>query len=449
MEKRSERMTLQNRSITELGSELRAGQLSVEQLVELFLSQIEHHDGQIHAWAAVDADGALEQARRLDGELRNSQDRGPLHGIPIGIKDIIDVAGLPTRAGSPLRDDHVAQHDARVVLRLRKAGAVILGKTVTCEFACFDPSPTRNPWNVAHTPGGSSSGSAAAVSMQMCVAALGSQTGGSITRPASYCGIAGLKSTHDVVPTHGVLPVSQRLDHVGVFARSVGDLHVVFEKIASLREPTSRVPVGFESTEPPSIFLIEEFFLEQAESNVLRATNAALERIGAVLAKNATPLPDSFQSVHEMLRRIMAFDLAQYHREQFAESRERFGPNVASLIEEGLAVSQREYEQAVDHQHLFQQEIESIFKQDQIAITPATNTTAPPNRDTTGNPLFNSPWSYAGLPTVCIPCGVDDAGMPCGLQLIGPRNSELKLLAAAAWCETKLGSIGSPPALED
>src|SRR5262245_19352757 len=212
------------RSILDAATQMHERQLTTRQLVDRCLARIEEREDQLHAWVLVDAGGARAAADKLGEELARGVCRGPLHGIPIGVKDIIDVEGWPTRAGSPLREGHIARQDATVVARLRAAGAVLLGKTVTTEFACFDPPPTVNPWNHACTPGGSSSGSAAALATQMCLGALGSQTGGSITRPAAYCGVAGCKPTFGRVSRAGVVPISHHLDHVGPMGRRVSDL---------------------------------------------------------------------------------------------------------------------------------------------------------------------------------------------------------------------------------
>ncbi len=218
-------------TIVEAAWALRQGAIRPLDLVESCLEQIQRYDRQVQAWVLVDESGARQAAVSAQQELEHGLDRGPLHGIPVGIKDIFDVAGWPTKAGSPLREGHRAHQDAPLVAALRQAGAILLGKTVTVEFACFDPSPTRNPWSprLSHTPGGSSSGSAAAVAIGMCLGALGTQTGGSLVRPAAYCGIATLKPTFGQLPLDGVVPVSWHLDHAGPMARCVEDLWLMYQ----------------------------------------------------------------------------------------------------------------------------------------------------------------------------------------------------------------------------
>jgi len=223
-------------TIQEAAGALRRGEISPLELVEGCLERIRRYDRQVQAWVLVVEAAARQAAQTAYQELQQGLDRGPLHGIPVGIKDIFDVAGWPTKAGSPLREGHRAEQDAPLVAALRRAGAILLGKTVTVEFACFDPSPTRNPWSptLSHTPGGSSSGSAAAVAMGMCLGALGTQTGGSLVRPAAYCGIATLKPTFGQLPLEGVVPVSRHLDHAGPMALCVEDLWLMYQVLRAV-----------------------------------------------------------------------------------------------------------------------------------------------------------------------------------------------------------------------
>ena len=385
-------------------------------------------------------------ARRLDEELKQGRCRGPLHGVPIGIKDIIDVAGWPTKAASPLRENHLADRDAPIVARLRNAGAIILGKTVTTQFASFDPPPTRNPWNLDHTPGGSSSGSAAAVACGMCLAAIGTQTGGSITRPAAYCGIAACKPTWGRVSTTGIVPFSFHLDSPGPMARCVRDLAIVLQTIAGYdpNDPVSQnAPIEdpFFATfdRPPTIGVLEEYFFETADEGVRKAVQEAVEHLRAAGMQTETvALPASFAAAHSGQRLVMAVDAAAYHRDNFPSRREQYAPNFCSVLDEGRAASAVEYSAALERQLRFRRDIRKTLEGFDALLTPATDTTAP-GPETTGNPRFNMPWSYSGHPTVSIPCGLGGNGLPVGLQFIGRWLDEPRLLAAAAWCERVLG----------
>lgn len=444
-------------TILDASHQLRDYRASSIDLVEQCLEAIEKYEPTVKAWVVVDADAAREEAAARDREFKNGQIRGPLHGIPIGIKDIVDVQGLPTLAGSPLRENVAAEHDATVVARLREAGAVILGKTATTQWASFDPPPTLNPWNLNHTPGGSSSGSAAAVALGMCVAAIGSQTGGSISRPASYCGVAGCKPTHGLVSTTGVVPLSFHLDHIGPIARCSYDLAVLLQAIAggdpldpwsAQREVSDFAGLidtaQIDRASPPRLGVLGGFFDEYADAEVRSATQQAVEKLrsaGAELVE--VSLPSSFEAFLENHRIVMAVEAAEYHRERFPAKREKFGPEIAQLLSEGCAAEARDYAAALAHQQLFRHELQGLLKPYDALIC-STTTSPAPTIETTGDPRFNSPWSYSGLPTVSLPCGLSSDGLPLGIQLVGPAWDEAQLLAVAAWCEAKIGFDRSP-----
>jgi aspartyl-tRNA(Asn)/glutamyl-tRNA(Gln) amidotransferase subunit A len=442
---------------------IRAGELTPVDLVQQCLANIDRHEESVHAWTLVDRQGALQEAERLTrmvagGEIPTS----PLFGIPIGVKDIIDVAGLPTRCGSPLRGSVPAAKDAPVVAALREAGAILLGKTVTTQFASFDPSPTRNPWNLEHTPGGSSSGSAAAVALEMCFAALGTQTGGSITRPASYCGVAGFKPPWGEVSMEGIEPLSYHLDHVGPIARRVSDLYSVWQQLAARASGGVDASVTRPWAEHDleywldcygvyrTLFVVDAPLLSQADPLVTKATTAALDRLRSSFEVRTLALPSSMQRVLEWHLRIMAVEAAEHHRSQFAERPEAFAPNITRLIEQGLRESAVDYAEAIRMQNQVRNELALLLhlQGDLLGclVMPATTTPAP-DLSTTGNPAFNSPWSFLGIPTVTIPCGLADNGLPCGLQFIAFTSPQV--FAMAGMCERILHHYLRPPRLEN
>jgi aspartyl-tRNA(Asn)/glutamyl-tRNA(Gln) amidotransferase subunit A len=433
------------------------------ELVEHCLARIEQFEPRVRAWVAVDAAGARREALRLETLLEQGSPLSPLHGIPLGIKDIIDVAGWPTKCGSSLRETHIAERDATVVARLRRAGAIILGKTVTTQFACFDPAITRNPWNMQHTPGGSSSGSAAAVALEMCVAAIGTQTGGSIIRPASFCGISGFKPSYGAIDMRGIVPLSHHLDHVGPLGRSVGDLHAIWKCLAD-RVPESTVEflqVGHLEQEfeqwldsyalTLALRVAQSPLLERTEPDVRSTTEAALGRLQSSLQLLPLTLPASLLEVPAQHRRIMAVEAAAHHRAAFAQNSSAFEPHITALIEEGLATSAVDYADALQHQRRFRQEMAECLTSSgaeplSCFVMPAT-VTAAPGLDTTGDPTFNSPWSYAGLPAITIPCGLTPRGMPCGMQFVGAVAGQVFALAGLA--ERVLQLRQRPPLLEE
>jgi Asp-tRNA(Asn)/Glu-tRNA(Gln) amidotransferase A subunit family amidase len=443
-------------SIVELAAAIRRGELRAVDVLDECLARIDELDRLIHAWVHVDIEGAHRAAAEIDSRALRDDPR-PLLGVPIGIKDIIDVAGLPTLVGSVLRTGHVAERDATVVAKLRAAGAVIIGKTVTTEWACFDAPPTRNPWSRSHSPGGSSSGSAAAVAARMCHAAIGTQTGGSILRPAAYCGIAGLKPTLGRVSRTGVLPVSENLDHVGPMAKSVIGLAHMLQAIAGYdeRDPYSVDEDGKDFTSelarerPPRVGLIEEFYTLNSSEEISEATETALEKLRAAGAQVVSiVLPESFAEVIEMHARVMAAEISDVHKQAYAENPEAFGPSVRTLIESGLAMSQDEYRQALDRRDAFAMEMAAAFGDVDVLLTPTTDTTAPDDLGTTGRSLFQAPWSFAGLPAATIPCGLAKDGLPAGVQLIAREFEEARLLGAAAWCERVFDFRAMPPLVD-
>lgn len=440
-------------TIAEAGPQIRDGRLTPLDLVERCLNQIDKHESRIQAWVSVDVESARQTARELGEEISRGNCRGPLHGIPVGIKDIVDVAGWPTKAGSPLRENHVAGADAPLVATLRQAGAIILGKTVTVEFACFDPPPTRNPWDLElkHTPGGSSSGSAAALALGMCLGAIGTQTGGSLVRPGSYCGIATCKPTFGRVSRDAVVPVSLHLDHAGPMARCVADLAILLKHLprANDFQPAAAVRPERPTSEllPPRLGLVEEVFLEEADASIRQTTEDALARLrdaGAVI--EPIGLPDGFRKILPMHGRIMAADAAAYHREQFLAHRDAYGPMITDLLDEGLAMSAVDYASALAHQMQWRARIGSIFENTDALIMPATDTTAPATLATTGDKRFQAPWSYLGVPVVSIPCALAPDGMPAAVQLVGAYHRDVDLLHVAQWCESKIDFNELPPA---
>lgn len=435
-------MAVQLLSVTEAAAQMRAGGISSRELVEQCLARIDRYEHDVRAWVLVDAAGARRAAEMMDDESARGQWRGPLHGIPLGIKDLIDVAGFPTQAGSPLRADHRATADAPLVAALRQSGAIILGKTVTVEFACFDPSPTRNPWNLRHTPGGSSSGSAAAVAMGMCPAAMGTQTGGSLVRPSSYCGVATCKPTFGLIDTEGVVPVSEHLDHPGPIARTVDDLELL------LRCLVPSLPKSPEQTRPPRLGLVDGFFMERADGVVRAATEAAVARLaehGAAVER--VRLAVDFEKILDLHWRIMAVDAAAYHRASFAAHRQGYGPMITRLLDEGLATAAVDYAAALARQRHLRRAVGQWFEGFDVLLAPSTDTTAPPRLDTTGARTFQSPWSYAGVPVVSIPCGLGTDGMPAAVQLVGRPHDDARLLQVARWCQQAIDFRQSPPSL--
>lgn len=441
--------------VAEIADLVRRRQVSPVEVVEACLQRSETLDPTLQAWATLDRQGALQAARSCEQALQRGQDGGLLCGVPVGLKDIFYTAGLRTAAGSRVYADFVPTYDATAVVRLREAGAISLGKTVTTEFATADPSPTRNPWNPAHTPGGSSSGSAVAVAARLLPAALGSQTGGSTLRPAAYNGIVGLKPTYGRISRYGVIPVSWCLDHVGILVRSVEDAALVLQAVAGhdVHDPGSLqqsvgdyVEAVRQADGPPRIGVAQQYFLDGAEAETRQQTEQVAERFAAAGASVCeVALPPSFATVPAAHRTIMRVEAAAFHADLFATRRDQYGAKLRQTIETGLVVPGVEYLRAQRLRRLFQAELPSLFGGVDVLLTPATPAPAPPDLTTTGDPRFQSPWTYAGVPTIALPSGRSQDGLPLGVQLVAPAGQEERLLQAARWCEATLDVTLMPP----
>jgi aspartyl-tRNA(Asn)/glutamyl-tRNA(Gln) amidotransferase subunit A len=426
---------------TQIVAALRSGELSASEVVEACLDRIGRLDPSLRAWVAVDADGARATALSLDRDARQGRWRGPLHGVPVGVKDICDVAGLVTTSGAPPFAHRRPDRDAVCVARLRAAGAVIVGKTATTPFAYADPAPTRNPWKLDHSPGGSSSGSAAAVAARMVPLALGTQTIGSTLRPASYCGIVGFKGTYGAVSLDGVTPLSWSLDHLGIFARSVDDARAAFAVLAE----SPPAPPGEDPT-PPHLGLPRAFVQAVSDPGVVRhlvEAAEALARAGAQVEEVA--LPPSSQEIEPAGRRVLAVEAAAYHRAWFAQYASQYPPRIRDLVEIGLAVRGVEYVDAERTRQRFRQEMLPVLDRYDALLLPAASTPAPPlSAGTTGDPVVNAPWSFAGFPAIAVPSGLLAGGLPVAIQLVAAPHVDGRLLAVARWCEGVLGFAASP-----
>ncbi len=441
--------------VTEMADLVRRREVSPVAIVDDCLARIDALEPTLHAWVSIYHQQARAAAQRCEQALQRGETVGPLAGVPVGLKDIIYTAGQRTTAGSRVYANFVPTYDATVTTRLQQAGAIVLGKTVTTEFATADPSPTRNPWNTSHTPGGSSSGSAASVAARMLPAALGTQTGGSTLRPASYCGIVGLKPTYGRISRYGVIPVSWCLDHVGILVRSVEDAALVLQAIAgqdahdpsSLAHPVGDYRQAVQQVEtPPRLGVLHDFFRDHADAETQQHLQATVERLAQAGAEvREVALPPSYATVLAAQRLLMKVEAASLHAEMFKAQREQYGPRLRETIEMGLVISSVDYLRVQRVRRWFQQEIPQMFTDVDILVTPSTPAPAPRDLNTTGDARFQAPWSHGGVPTITLPTGLSQGGMPLGIQLIAPALAEERLLRAARWCERTLNVTLAPP----
>ena len=434
-------------SAAEAARLVRDGIVSSEQLVQACLQQIEKREPDVQAWTFLDPEYALAQARAADELRLTGQPVGELHGVPVGLKDIIDTADMPTENGSVLHAGRTPSRDAAVVTLLRGAGAIIMGKTVTTEFATRHPGKTRNPHNAAHTPGGSSSGSAAAVAAGMVPLALGSQTTGSTIRPASYCGVYGMKPTHGLVPRHGMFQLSRSLDHVGLFARSIDDLALLLEQLVRYDErdpdtrPHARVHYRAVAAEepplPPMFAFVKAPRWEQVEPDAKEAFGELVERLGNRIEEvELVSTSDETLRWHEM---VSGPEVAMNLRREWETGRNKLSAALQSRIERGRAVSGLDYLQAQARVPQLNASFTELFEQRYDAIvTPAAFGTAPKGIESTGDPAYCALWTLCGMPALSVPLMAGANGLPLGVQLVGPRHGDARLLRTARWLVTEL-----------
>ena len=434
---------------------IKSGELSAVDLMKSFISRSNKFNPELQVWASMDAEVAIKKAEAAQKKIEIGKNLGPLEGIPIGVKDIFLTNGIRTSNGSPIYTDFVPQYDATSVARLVNAGAILMGKTITTEFASFDPPATRNPWNVAHTPGGSSSGSAAGVSAQIFPTALGSQTSGSVLRPASYNGIIGMKPTFGRISRYGVTAVSSSLDTVGFFVRSVRDAAIILENLSGydFRDNTSsklQVPeyqkILERTNSSPCIGVLREFFFETADAQVKENIEPLLkdfESSGAIIEDIS--ISANIETLLKAHNTVMDVELAVSRFEDFSNHPDKFGPNITTSIESGLKVSATTYLHAQEYREVFRQEMTDLSRKHDVILTPSTATAAPAGLTTTGDPSFQAPWTTSGLPAISIPSGLSKLGLPLGLQLVAAPFAEDKLLQVAKWCEDIIDLQLEPP----
>jgi aspartyl-tRNA(Asn)/glutamyl-tRNA(Gln) amidotransferase subunit A len=404
--------------------------LSSRVLVEASLARIDERDDDVRAWARVQREVSLAEADRVDRLDAQARRTLPLAGVPIGVKDIIATAGLETSAGSRILRGWVPPADAPAVRRLREAGAIVLGKTATTEFASADPAPTRNPVDLARTPGGSSAGSAAAVADGMCFAALGTQTAGSILRPATYCGVAGLKPSYDAISREGVLPLAWSLDHIGPIARTVEDLTIVFGAMGGTAE-TPRTT--------PAVVGVPDRYFDEVTDEVADGYARALEAIRQLGWRVETvPLPDAFELGLHAAEIVMLVEIAAAHEDWFAKRADEYGPKLRSIIETGRRITAASYVRAQRLRRLATVDAKRLFHDIDILVTPATPAPAPAGFATTGDPRFNFPFSALGLPAVSLPVPSSRSALPVGIQLVADHHGDAMLLAAGRQLERQL-----------
>ena len=426
---------------------LASGTVTAEAYMQACLDLIAARDADVEAWAFLDPDHAMAQARAADRQRASGAGIGALHGLPVGIKDIIDTADMPTQNGSPLFAGYQPARDAGCVAALRAAGAIIIGKTVTTELATLTPNKTRNPHNPAHTPGGSSSGSAAAVAAGMIPLALGTQTGGSVIRPGSFCGVHALKPTLGLVSRSGVTMQSNTLDTVGVYGRSLADLALITDAL-SRHDPSD--PVSYDRVRPsvsaalaggagasPIFAFVKSPAWEFAEPGAQAALAKVIGQLGGAVTEIEIPAMNPILS-HQAA--VMGAENAHFYGPLLARQPDGISPKLTERLQAGAKVLGSDYVAALQAREAIYAEVDKVLSRYSALLTLSSCGSAPKGLGSTGNAVFNGMWTLLGVPCVSLPLMLVD-GMPCGVQLIGKRRDEGRLLATARWLEERVRPV--------
>jgi len=434
------------------------GRFTAEAWTKACIARIRAYEARICAWACFDAEYALEQARAADRRVLAGTAVGPLHGVGVGLKDTIHVRGLPTGMGSPIFADHVADRSAACVEKLEAAGAFAMGKTTTCEFATQHPPPTTNPWNADFTPGGSSSGSAAAVAAGFVPAALGSQTRGSTIRPAAYCGIVGLKPSFGRISRFGMLETSTMLDQVGIFARSLDDAWLLTKVMQGpdARDPATLLRTAWHGSDeplapsgaPPRLAAVHTpawHKADRVQQALFESHCVTLRDAGARIEE--VELPQAFAAADEATRVIQATEIARNFADLYERAADRMSETFRALVERGSRTQASDYENALDVQRRLQRTLGDFLAGYDAIVTPPATGEAPRTLRSTGDASFCVIWTLCGVPSVAFPTALGPQRMPVGLQLAGAHGNDRQVLEIAAWCRRAL-PFDARPALD-
>ncbi len=432
----------------DLARAMRSGELRATAIVEAFLQRIVEREPTVKAWAWLDPEQALRAAASADALFDSGSPLAALHGLPVGVKDIIDTFDMPTEFGTPIHKGRRPAKDAVLVARLRQVGAIVLGKTVTAELAVYSPGPTRNPHDLTRTPGGSSSGSAAAVAAGMAPVALATQTNGSIIRPASYCGVVGYKPSLGLLPRTGILQQANLLDQPGIMARNVADAAFLAEAMAGRHaedalsfDPPARglTEAALTACPRPMLAFVRGPFWSRAD---LEARQAIESFVGALGDRIETvDLPVGFAAAEEALSRMMSYGVAQAYRDDFLRSGGEMSDVLVRIIKQGQALSAADFREARAVRDRLKSEYDSIAARYQAIVTLPAVGVAPPFADGTGNPIFATIWTLMGAPAITLPLLKGAGGMPIGVQLVGRMRDDFSLVSAAGWVERTLGRV--------
>ena len=432
-------------SAVEMVQSLKKGEITSEELVKSYIEQIKKKEKEVEAWEFFDQELVLKQAKKLD-ELHQSGKHGDLHGIPVGIKDIFDTEDMPTTDGTEIHKKNPSWNDCTVVSKLKQAGAIIMGKTVTAELAYYSPGKTKNPHDATRTPGGSSSGSAAAVASHMVPLAVGSQTNGSVIRPASYCGVVGYKPTKGLISRHLVLQISRALDQVGVFANSIEDAALISEQLIGhdKQDPdTSLNPrpklLAASKEKPPAEPVLAHIklpFMNELEEDVKEGFKEIKDELKGKV--DEIELPEGFAGIPDWHKIIMESDMARSFSEEYKKSKNKLSDKIIEAIERGMKYTSVEYNNALAKIDVANAYFNQFFHDYDAILTPSACGEAPKGLKSTGNPIFCTIWTYCGMPCISLPLLQGKNGLPVGVQLVSSLFDDERLFRNASWLTSKI-----------
>ena len=446
---------LHDLTVSELSTLLEKKEISSVELTKRFLKQIDITEDSVNAFALITRDNAFEQASESDKRRKENKQStfSELEGIPYGLKDIFDTKNILTEAGSEIYKGRIPDSDAHVVKLLNANGAVLLGKTITTEFADGHPPETKNPWDANRTPGGSSTGSAVAVATRMLPYALGTQTVGSVLRPAAYNGIVGLKPTYGLVSRSGVIPQSDSCDTVGILCRNVNDAWLILKSIIGYDPKDKRSSIQAESFNIsenlenfiPKIGFLNKYFMEESDEQVKNSTLSALKSLsnkGATIEE--LELKIDFESGFQSHRIVQQSEMAQWHEPLYSKYQNKYKPITLEYIKSGFTQNATDYINALEFRNRMRKVFIDSLKSFDVLIMPTASGLPPKDLSRTGDTRFQSPWTFTGLPSIAIPAGLSENGLPQSIQLVGAPFKEEKLLNIAKWIESILGTLPKP-----
>jgi len=439
-------MSLFKLSAVDIVKSLKEGKYTCEEVVKSFIEQINKNEKQVEAWEFFDKELVLNQAKKLDEDHQSGKVHGDLHGVPVGIKDIFDTEDMPTTDGTEIHKKNPSWHDCAVVSKLKQAGAIIMGKTVTAELAYYSPGKTKNPHDIKRTPGGSSSGSAAAVASHMVPLAVGSQTNGSVIRPASYCGVVGYKPTKGLISRHLVLQISRALDQVGVFANSIEDAALISEQLIGhdKQDPdTSLNPrpklLAASKEKPPAEPVLAHIklpFMNELEEDVKEGFKEIKDELKGKV--DEIELPEGFAGIPDWHKIIMESDMARSFSEEYKKSKNKLSDKIIEAIERGMKYTSVEYNNALAKIDVANAYFNQFFHDYDVILTPSACGEAPKGLKSTGNPIFCTIWTYCGMPCISLPLFQGKNGLPVGVQLVSSLYDDERLFRNASWLTSKI-----------